>query len=698
MSAIKHNTADLIWKSPGSDIELVSINARLAISELYVVYAEIRSPNPNLAFGDMLNAEAKLVLKCGEKLESDRFFSGVITRLTQGRTRHGNLPNASKKSYLYEVEIRPRMWLLTKQIRSKVHQQKSAKDIIAEIMGEHGVAVEWKLKGSPPTREYCIQYEETDWAFVSRLAEDEGICYFFDQESQKAVFADHAGGHPDCKPKADAKYVEEISPRFKFGKQEFIQDFAYEEMVATGAHALNHYNYETSQTNIKAEKEKGQVPLFTNLERYEHTLNYQDKGMGEQYAQLRLEESEAHAKLGRGTASCRGFDAGFTMNLSDHFRGELNGKWLLTACEITAEQGRYACSFTALKSDTPFRPARTTPKPKVYGLQTATVTGPAGSKVYLDEMGRCKLQFHWDREGQKNDRASMWVRVSNGYAGKDYGIQWIPRVGHEALVTFVNGDPDLPLVTGRVYNDFNTAPLGPANKWQNIIKSIKDNHLIFDDEDGKERVDIRAEKDMETLVVNNDAQNIGADRTITVGHNHTESIGENMSVTVGSSLSESVGVNYSETVGSAMSLTIGASRTESVRQNDAKTVGGSESNSVGKNQSVSVGTDRSVNAGRDITETSRRHRSVDVGQNLVMDVGANASIVVGRNATIQSGQDLHVICGKKGVIEVSDQLTIKCGQSSFTLKKSGDIQIKGKKINIKASGDIKLKGSKISEN
>jgi len=698
VSAIKHNTADLIWKSPGSEIELVSLQARLAVSELYVLRAEIRAASPDLAFGDMLRAEAKITLKCGEKLEDDRAFGGIIARLSQGRTRHGNLPNASKKSYYYEVEIVPKMWLLTRRYRSRVFQQKTAKDIVTEILGEHGVAHDWKIQGSPPKREYCLQYNESDYQLVCRLLEDEGICFFFDQENQKVVLSDHAGGHPDCKPKAEATYVEEVSPRFQLGKHEFIRDFTYEERISSGAFALNHYNYETSQTNIKAEKQKGDIPCFKDLEVYEHTLNYVDKGEGKQYADLRAEAAMAHGKLGRGAASCRSFDAGFVMTMKDHFRGDLNGKWLLTACDISAEQGRYACAFAALKSDVPYRPVRKTPKPKVFGLQTATVVGPDGSKVYLDEMGRCKVQFHWDREGPKNDRASMWIRCANGYAGKDYGIQWIPRVGHDVLVAFVGGDPDLPVLAGRVYNDHNTAPLGPAKKWQNIIKTIKDNHIIFDDEDGKELIDIRAEKDMETLVVHDDRQTVGNDRTINVGNNHTESIGKNMSVTIGSNLSESVGVNYTENVGSAMSLTVGDRRTESIAKDDTKNVGGSEGNTVAKNQSVSVGSDRSINAGRDITERSRRHRAIDVGQNLTMDVGSNASIIIGKDATLEAGDDIRIVGGGKGVIDIADQLTLKCGSASIVLKKSGDIQIKGKKINVKASGDIKLKGSKIAEN
>ena len=477
-------------------------------------------------------------------------------------------------------------------------------------------------------------------------------------------------------------YVEEISPRFQFGKQEFIRDFCYEEIVATGVFAVHHYNYETSQTNIKTQKQDGKAPCFTEVERYQHSLNYKDKGAGDAIAKRLLEEEISHRKVGRGFSSSRSFEAGYAMTMTDHFRDEFNVKWLLTSCSITMSQGGYQCEFTCLPADIPFRPARKTPPPKATGIQTAVVTGPSGSKVYLDEMGRCKLQFHWDREGGKDERASMWVRVSQNYAGKGYGIQWIPRVGDEVLVTFINGDPDMPIVTGRVYNDFNTAPLGPANKWQNIIKTIKDHHIIFDDEDGKEVIDIRSHKDMKTLVVNSKSLNVGNDetisigdaRSITVGGRHSESIGKNMTINISDNLSETVGGNYTESVSQSLSLSVGKSMSE--------TISDQHSLSVGKSKSENIGEDATLTAGK-----GYRLQAVD-----------DVEMQSGKKTLIRAGDDISIKGNKKGTIEVKDQLVLKCGKASITLKKNGDILIKGKKINLKASSDIVMKGSKIKQN
>ena len=180
---------------------------------------------------------------------------------------------------------------------------------------------------------------------------------------------------------------------------EFVQDFVYEEEIGTGKSTLNHYNYETPHTDIKVDAQEGEVPCFTDFEHYEHTQNYVDNGEGQPLVDARKEESVAWAKMGRGSAHCRSFEAGYTMTLSEHFRDDMNCGWLLVTTDIFAEQGSYRCDFTAIPTEFTFRPRRKTPQPKVIGTQTAVVTGPSGSKVFLDEAGRCKLQFHWDREG-----------------------------------------------------------------------------------------------------------------------------------------------------------------------------------------------------------------------------------------------------------------------------------------------------------
>ena len=271
---MRNNLADLIWVSPDFDFELVSIQCKQAISELYLIKAEVRSSQKGILFKDLLHTDAKIVIRCGEDLGEKRILGGLITRFVHRRTRYGSLPNASGKNYLYEVEIRPHLWLCQRQVRSMVFQKQSVQDIVSLVLDRHGLAYQWLLKEIPRVREYVIQYGESDYRFISRLLEEEGICFYFDQEAGKAIFSNDMDAHPDCKPSPEATYVEEISPRFQFGKQEYIKDFSYQEEIGTGAFATHHYNYETSQVDIGADVSEGRVPNFDQFEHYKHSHNY----------------------------------------------------------------------------------------------------------------------------------------------------------------------------------------------------------------------------------------------------------------------------------------------------------------------------------------------------------------------------------------------------------------------------------------
>lgn len=682
----KHNVAEILWEGPGEDVEVLSFHTTQSLSELYVIQAELKSPQRGLGFGDMLNAEVNLILKTGEYLDVDRYFSGIITQFHQQRSRHGNLPNASQEIFNYEVEIRPKLWLTTRRSNTKVFQEMTARDIIEEVLGEHQITMDWDLQGSPRTREYCVQYRETDFQFMSRLLEDEGITYFFNQQEKKVIFTDHPGGFPDCAPRAQIPYVEDSGGFFGYGAFELITDFQYREEIGSGKFSVNHYNYNTSQVKIDADKTQSQLPVLDQLEQYDPSWPYEDAGQGQTYVDIRMQEELSRVRSATGTTTARSFETGNVMEMQDHFRDDLNIKWLLTGMRITAEQGSYRCHFEAYPAEEPFRPVRKTPLPRVQGIQTAIVTGPDGAKVYLDSMGRCKLQFHWDRLGEMNDRSSMWVRVSNGYAGKDYGIQWIPRIGHEVLVDFINGDPDLPVVVGRVYNDFNTAPYGPVDKWKNIIKDIKDNHIVFDAEDGKEEVNVRAQKDMTTTVINNNSRSVGAnesvsvgnDRSVSVGNNEDRSISVDQTITVGSNRSTTIGSNESITIGSDRNMNVGSNATDIIGSNKALTVGASDSTNIGSSQTLNVASARSVTVGTSETKT----------------VGSNQSTMAGGSLSITAGGAMTLSSGAKVSLNASGALTITA--PSVTIK-AGKIKLSAGSgsVSVNPSG-VKISGPTVT--
>jgi len=686
-SSEKHNVADILWDGPGSDLEVVHFSSSQVLSELYITSAQLKSPEKDIVFSDMLNTETSIILKAGDHLDDDRVFSGIITRFHQQRTKHGNLPKANREIYTYEVEIRPKMWLLTKRENTKVFQNKTAKDIIDEILGEHGVSKKWDLQGSPKNREFCVQYFESDYAFVSRLLEDEGITFFFNQKDKEVVFTDYPDGFPDCKPKAKIPYIEDSGNYFGYGVSEIISDFQYQEELGTGKFTVNHYNYRTSQVKIDADKTKAKLPCVDDLEVYNHRLPYKDAAEGKTYTEFLVDEELSSIKSASGQASARSFEVGHVMEMEKHFRKPLNIKWVLTQVSITAQQGDYTCFFSAFPADQQFRPARKTVKPKVEGLQTAIITGPSGSKVYLDDMGRCKLQFHWDRTGKMNDRSSMWVRVSNGYAGKDYGIQWIPRVGHEVLVDFINSDPDLPVVVGRVYNDFNTAPLGPVKKWKNMIKDIKDNHLIFDAEDGKEEVNIRAQKNMTTAVMNNKSLSVGNDEAISIGNDRQDNVGNDETHVVGNDQKTNIGNDQELAVVNNQTIHIGFNKDLTIAVDSKKDIGGNKATNVDGNLQTVVGgtcklevagnTTMKVSGGNMQQTASGTFKNASTGE---MALSSKVKLSMGAPQIIVNGA-AKVKVDSAQVQVTAPMIKLTAGASSITMNPAG-ITISGPMVTL----------------
>ena len=311
----------------------------------------------------------------------------------------------------------------------------------------------------------------------------------------------------------------------------------------------------------------------------------------------------------------------------------------------------------------------------MYGSQTAVVVGQSGEEIWTDSQGRVKVQFYWDRNGKKNDDSSCWVRVATSWAGKNWGFIQIPRIGQEVIVDFLEGDPDRPIVTGRVYNADQTPPYTlPGDQTQSGVKSRSSkgggtdnfNEIRFEDKKGSEQIVIHAEKDEQIDVENNESVTIGKDRT------------------------ESVGANES--------ITIGKNRTESVGGDESVSVDGNRTHSVTKNESVSVDGNRSLTVAKDET--------IDVTGKRTDSVGKNEDVTIGENRSGNIGKDDTLSVGKNLAMDAGDSVTIKTGDASITMKKNGDIKIKGNnitiegsgKINVKASSDVTIKGSKVSTN
>jgi type VI secretion system secreted protein VgrG len=344
------------------------------------------------------------------------------------------------------------------------------------------------------------------------------------------------------------------------------------------------------------------------------------------------------------------------------------------------ERSSYTNDFRCIPSDVNFRPPRVTPRPYIRGTQSATVTGPAGEEIYCDEYGRIKVQFHWDRVGENDDKSSCHVRVSQQWAGPGYGFQTIPRIGNEVVVAFFEGNPDRPHIIGRVYNAENMPPYGlPDKKNQTGIRSESTkggggyNEIMMDDTKGSELFNVQAEKDMATLVKNDQSHSVGNDRTRDVGNDETVTVGANREV--------SVGANHTESVGGDEEITVSGSRTRSVSS--------TETISIGESQSIDVGSGRSLTVAEDLTESVGASYTSEVSNDLTVTVGGSATTSVTKESVLQAD---------KIQLVAQSELTIKVGGAKLVMKSNGDITLDGKKINVKGSGDVILKGSKVKAN
>jgi type VI secretion system secreted protein VgrG len=368
----------------------------------------------------------------------------------------------------------------------------------------------------------------------------------------------------------------------------------------------------------------------------------------------------------------------------------------------------YSNHFICIPFDVPFRPSRVTPRPTVQGPQTAVVVGRAGEEIFTDKYGRVKVQFHWDREGKRNENSSCWIRVSHPWAGKGWGAISIPRIGQEVIVDFLEGDPDQPIITGRVYNAEQMPPYGlPAGQVVSGIKSNSTkggggyNEFIMDDTKGNELIRVHGQYDMDSTIENDLREHVLHDRSRDVTNNETFTIGNDQTETIGGNQTLSVAKNRTRTVSQNEIVTVVLTRTHSVGVNEMinvgaaqeVTVGGAQTVTVGLERAVTVGLNQDVNIGRNLSENIGNNHQEKVGDNRTTSVGKDDALQVDDNRTTSVGKDDALQVGKNLVIDAGDQIVIKTGEASITMKKDGTIAIQGKDITIKGSGKINIDAS-----
>jgi type VI secretion system secreted protein VgrG len=495
------------------DLDLVGLSGREAMSEPFRFSLELLSERHDLKADDLVGAtvDVWMVKTSGTK----RFFNGVIRAFAAG-ARQGDGRRA------YRAEMVPALWMLGQRSDCRVFQNMGADKVIEEVLKDAGVAnLQNKITGSLPKREYCVQYRETDLDFISRLMEEEGIYYYFKHEKGKhhLVLAQTPSAYFDGEDKDliyDAGGREDLvldhwSHAYRVIPAKWVQaDYS------TDAPAAAVLSNAPTRIKLKASKD---------LERFDYPGGYTEKRRGDTLTGYRMEVDEAAHEVVTAAGTYRTLEVGGKFSVSEHeIKSEESDTWVITSMEHSAsgEGVDYRASFTAIPAKTPFRSGGSAPKPVVHGMQVAMVTGPKGEIVHTDEQGRVKVQFYWDREGQKDEKTSCWVRVAQATAGGGWGSMFVPRVGHEVLVSFLEGDPDRPVVTGSMYNGTNKPPFKPSEKkgWSGITTDTlgsdrKGNEFRLDDTDGKEQIYFYALKDYERKVEHNDKLTlVKGDRTV----------------------------------------------------------------------------------------------------------------------------------------------------------------------------------------
>jgi type VI secretion system secreted protein VgrG len=701
-------------------------------------------------------------------LDPDQLLGKTITlklELPQGEPRCFNahvtrfgMVGLVGRYYHYHLSARPWLWLLTRASDCRIFQNLTVPEIIKEIFAKYPAAnFELRLTDSYRSWDYCVQYRETDFNFVSRLMEQEGIYYYFEHEDSrhKLVLADSDTAHSPCAGYEKLPYIPaDTAPRLG---QEYVRDWSFAREIQPGAFVLEEFDFTKPGVDLKVERKQTRGHELSQFEFFDYPGEYEQRDDGEHYVRARLEELQCRHHLCRGTTNARGPGVGHVFKLTGQGRQDQNQEYLLVSSEYALEYSEYeamegpgatfSCRFSAMPTSEPFRPARTTRKPFVQGPQTAIVVGPSGDEIYTDPYGRVKVQFHWDRYGKKNENSSCWVRVSHPWAGKNWGMVAIPRIGQEVIVDFLEGDPDRPIITGRVYNADQMPPYElPANKTQTGAKSRSSlggsganfNEIRFEDKKGSEQLYIHAEKNQDNIVENDETTDVGHDRTENVHNNETITIGVDRTETVGNNETIAIGVNRTETVGANETITIGANRVISVGASETATVALQRTHAVGVNetiaigaaqevgigafqaiavgayQTLNVGAHQNINVGASQATAVGANQSVDVASNRSVSVGGGLSTNVGKDETrgvtggrsANIGKDDALKVGKNYVLDAGDSITIKTGSASITMKKDGTIVIKGKdisvqgsgKINVKASSDVVIKGSKVGIN
>jgi type VI secretion system secreted protein VgrG len=697
---------DLSFASGETSLSVRRVQIHEGVSTLFTLSVWARSPSFDLDLESLVGQPAAFQLVHGTANvagQGSRRWSGVVSFIEQVQgeaTTPGSKPLST-----YYLRIMPRLWLLTQRQNYRIYQHLSIPDISDKLLAEWGLQAVWQInKGSYPKLEYKVQYGESDFAFLTRLWEEAGIAFVFpdDEEGKKIILGDKLQEGP-VREGAPIPYVDNPSTA---AEKEFVSKVRLAHEVRPGAHTIRDYDFRRPSFPLF-----GEAPKATGLEANYEQYHYQPHGLlvepgkasdtptADDKGIARHEQKAGHDRADRTLAGTRtgkvlvAFETNvvdlypgqrFSMDHHPHAELDSSKKLLITEFSLEATPGgEWHMEASAVFSEVPYRPAVRTPKPKINSVQSATVVGPGGQEIHTDEFGRIRVQFPWDREGKNDDGSSCWIRVSQGWAGTGYGMMVIPRIGHEVLVGFLNGDPDAPIVVGRVFNATQRVPYKlPDHKTRSTWKSDSSmgsdgfNEIMFEDLKDTELVYVQAQKNLRKLVKN--------DETITVGNNRQKLVIMNELETTGVNRTEVTGVNRTEITGGNRMTMIGGNREKLIYGDEIEKTDGKQTVTIGQDQDITVQQNKRehIVGNSHLRVAGTRRQRIDGIQSL--SVGQDQQEQVGRNHALKAGNEIHLVAGSNMVFESRD-LTIK-GPGGFIRIDAGGITIKGTKVWINSGG------------
>jgi type VI secretion system secreted protein VgrG len=730
----------------GDELLLASCTAREALSTLGEAELSLRSEKKDIDPDDLLGKPVSLSIALGDE-DARRHLHGYVTRFTQG--------GFEGRHFLYRMTVRPWLWLLTRTTDCRIFQDLSVPDIVKAVFQDHPVAnFEFKLFRAYRKWNYCVQYRETDFNFVARLLEHEGIYWYVQHAdgAHKLVLCDSSSAHdaaPHCASLPFYGNAGQLPPRL-----EYIREWSLSRGVKSGKVVITDYDFERPSTSLLTDQSRSRSYDLSDGEVFDYPGGYTQAGVGAQYAEDRLDEIQSGFEQFSASCNAQGVHAGSLLKMTRHPREDQNAQYLVTSTLLHLQQpvhesgggeAKFDCRFNAIAASQQFRPPRNTPKPCVPGPQTAVVTGPAGEEIFTDKYGRVKVQFPWDRRGKKNEKSSCWISVSHPWAGASFGGMHVPRIGQEVIVGFLEGDPDRPIIIGRAYNAENMPPWElPANATQSgiLTRSSKGagygnaNAIRFEDKKGAEQLWLHAEKNQDIEVENDETHWVGHDRkktidrdeTVLVKHDRTETVDHDETITIHHDRKErvdndetiSVGrdrsmdiqrdkfekvarnkaievvANHTESIGSAMNIMVGSTLTETVAVNYAETVGGAMEITVGGAMAITVGAALAETVAGAKVENVGVSKSENIGGSRSLTVGGDATETIKKARIVEVAKDDKTTIGGQSKLSVTKEYVVNAKKIQVVGEEEIHFKVGSAEIVMKQNGDITVKGNKIN--